>query len=204
MKRKEEIEAIVREVLDGAEHALVVDRYQLEDNLETGEVAIECQAHDRISGTQQTILGRGVGVVDAFFNGLVEFYSTEFPSLGSISISKFAITADIASGKGRRTDSSAEVALHVMNSEGHEYEFTDSSPSITRSAIRAALRGVTFFLNSERAFISVYKALQHARSENRVDSIGAYTRQLTTLVEATSYSETIEQIRQEALNKLNK
>ncbi len=199
MSRKEDIENMVREVLDGTEHIMVLDRYHLEDNLKSGEVTIECHAHDSKTGKPQTIKGSGVGVVDAFFSGLVEFHSGDFPSLASIGFSKFTITADIGTGKGCRTDSSAEVSLRVMNSEGHEYEFNDSSPSITRSAIRATLKAISFFLNSERAFIIVYKALQHAREDNRPDSVKRYTRQLTTLVEATSYSETIEQIRSREL-----
>ena len=54
-----------------------------------------------------------------------------------------------------------------------------------------------FFINSERAFIQVYRALQHAREENRHDSVALYTQQLTTLVEATSYSDVIDQIRKD-------
>lgn len=196
MSRRQNIDSMVREVLDGTEQVLVLDSYVVEDDLESGTVTVTCHAHDSQSGERRTMKGTGVGVVDAFFCGVVEFYSPEFPSLNTIRFSKFAISGDIGGGggAGRGTDSSAEVNLRVSNSEGHEYEFSDSSPSITRSVIRATLKAITFFVNSERAFIDVYRALQHARAENRTDSIKHYTRQLTTLVEATSYSETIAQI----------
>ena len=74
-----------------------------------------------------------------------------------------------------------------------------TSPKLALFLGFVTLLAAEFFINSERAFIEVYRALQHAREKNRHDSIALYTRQLTTLVEATSYSEVIEQIRREEL-----
>lgn len=200
MHKKEAINQLVAEVLDGTELRLKVDSYRLDENLESGEAQIHAQVHHEQTGEKNAIDGRGVGIVDAFFHGLVNMYSEQFPSLTTIRFADFAIKANLdTGGSTARSDSTAEVTLHVANSEGREFVFTDSSPSLTRSSINVVLLAAEFFINSERAFIAIYKALQHAREQSRPDSVARYTTQLTTLVQATSYSEVIEQIRKEEL-----
>lgn len=200
MYQKDAIAGLIVQVLDGTELRLKVDAYSLHENLEAGDVKIECAVHDDRSGAKETIDGHGVGIVDAFFHGMVKRYSGQFPSLNTIRFSDFIIKANLDTARDRaRSDSTAEVTLRVMNSEDREYSFTDISPSITRSALKVVSEAVAFFINSERAFIAVYSALQHARKSGRADSIARYTTQLATLVEATSYSEVIAQIRQAEL-----
>lgn len=198
MVKREAIEALVAEVLDGTELQLKADTYSLDENLESGQVTVRCLVHDARTGEKQTIDGSGVGLVDALFAGLVRVYSGQFPSLTTIRFADFSIKADLDTGRqAAKSDMAAEVALRVANSENREVVFTHRSPSITRSAVNVVLQAVAFFINSERAFIAVYRALQHARSQARPDSVERYTAQLTTLVEATSYSEVINQIRRE-------
>ena len=197
MHQKEAIEQLIAEVLDGTELRLTLDSYTLSENFENGEVALHCDVHNGRTGEQQSIDARGVGIVDAFFHGLIRMYSDAFPSLQTIRFADFGIKAKLDTGRNARSDSTADVMLRVANSEGQEVAFTHTSPSITRSSINVVLQSVEFFINSERAFTQVYRALQHARSQNRADSVARYTQQLTTLVQATSYSEVIEQIRNE-------
>ena len=177
---------------------LKVDAYTVHDNIENGEVRIECKVHDGKTGEGQVIQGKGVGVVDAFFHALIDLYSTEFPSLNTIRFSDFTIRGDLHTGRATaKSDSEAMASLKVANSGNLEFEFVQSSPSSTRASILVVLAATEFFINCEQAFIQVYKALRYAREENRQDSVSQYTRQLTTLVEATSYSEVIEQIKKE-------
>ncbi len=202
MNHKEAIEALLKEVLDGTELRLKVDSYSLEENLENGEVRIHCGVHDVHTGEKQVIEGTGVGIVDAFFRGLRGRYSDQFPSLNTIKFADFSIAADVDSGgESARTDMAATVTLRVVNSNDREFSFEHSSQSITRSAISVVLESVEFFIDCERAYIMLYRALEHARSENRADSVAMYTTKMTTLVEATSYSEVIEQIRKDGLDK---
>ena len=200
MPQKESIESLIADVLDGTELNLAVDSYRFEETFESGEATIACEVHDARTGEKKLIEGTGVGIVDAFFRGIVDLYSGEFPSLTTIRFADFSIKADVDTGRdAARTDSTAEVTLRVANSDGKEFVFSDRSPSITRSSMNVVMRGAEFFINSERAFIAVYRALQHAREESRSDSVARYTAQLATLVEATSYTEVIEQIRQAEL-----
>ena len=201
MDQKEVIAELVAEVLDGTELRLRVDAYRLEENLEAGILEVRCDVHDERTGNKEIIQGRGVGIVDAMFQGLVALYSGTFPSLKSIRFADFSMKADVESGRDlARSDMAAEVTLRVVNSEGREFSFTHASPSITRSSLAVVLQSVEFFINSERAFIAVYRALQHARAQNRADSVTRYTAQLTTLVEATSYTEVIAAIRKSELS----
>lgn len=200
MHQKQAIQELVDQVLDGTQLHLKVDAYSLDENFETGVAHLNCEVHDARTGEKKAIVGKGVGLVDAFFHGLVNMYSGDFPSLNTIRFSDFTVRADIDTGRdSARSDSNAEVTLRVMNSEGREFVFSDASPSLTRSSMNVVLLAAEFFINSERAFIEVYQALQHAREQSRPDSVSLYTQQLTTLVEATSYTEVIEQIRKKEL-----
>lgn len=194
--KRESIEELVAQVLDGTELRLTVDSYALRENLEDGQVELRCDVHHDQTGEKKTIEGKGVGVIDAFFHGLVNLYSAEFPSLTTIQFSDFTIRARLDTGNGTaKSDSTAEVHLRVASSSGHEWEFVHVSPSITRAAIYVVLEATEFFINTERAYVAVYKALEHAKKANRADSVQRYTRQLSTLVEATSYSEVIAQMK---------
>jgi hypothetical protein len=198
MVKKDQISELVESVLDGTEFKLKVDAYRLEENLEIGRLSAECDVHDAKTGERQTIAGNGVGLVDAIFHAMRDKYSDQYASLKTIRFVDFSIRANHESGEGdQQSDMSAEVELHVANSEGRRVTFTHASQSITRSTVAVVMEAVEFFINSERAFIAVYRALQHARRENRPDSVDRYTGQLTVLVEATSYSEVIEQVKRE-------
>jgi hypothetical protein len=200
MHAKDAIEQLVTQILDNTELRLKVDAYTLEENLESGITKIRCDVHDERSGAREVITGQGVGAIDAMFHGLVQLYSGKYPSLKSIRFTDFSIKANIDTGReSARSDMAAEVSLRVANSDDKEYIFAHASPSITRSSLAVVLKCVEFFINSERAFIEVYRALQHAKRERRPDSIARYTSQLTTLVEATSYTETIDGIRKSEL-----
>ena len=45
--------------------------------------------------------------------------------------------------------------LVVRNSEGAEFKFERKTPSVTRSSVRVALDALTFFINSERAYVQL-------------------------------------------------
>jgi hypothetical protein len=192
---REDIETLVKDVLAGTQLRYCLDSHLLEEDFESGRVSIECAVHNRESGEKSVVTGQGVGLVDAFFAGLVALHAEASPSLRTLRLADFSVRNKPASGRGAAlTDSIAEVTVRLANAEGQETTFFDASPSVTRSSLLAVMQGVEFFLNTERAFVAVYRALQYARKENRPDSIALYTQQLALLVQATTYSEVVEQI----------
>ena len=181
---------------------LQIDKYELREDWEGGLVSLDCEVHHKNSGEKNTICGEGVGVVHAFYNGFIDLYSESFPSLKTIEFADFQIKALIESRSkgGVKADSPCEAELRINNYSGKEFIFSSQSKSVTRCTIQAVLDAVEFFVNSERAFVAVFNALEYAKTNNRTDSIGLYTSQLAILVEATSYSEVIEKLRLELEN----
>ena len=85
----------------------------------------------------------------------------------------------------------------MRNQKGRDFEFRHSSRSIVGSGIEATLEAAEYFVNSERAFLTMHEALGDARKKNRSDLVEKYTNILAALVENSSYSELVEQRRRE-------
>lgn len=196
----EHINSLIREILDGPGLKLKVDKFSMEEDLEAHVVKVHCQTHDANTGESHVVQGTGVGLVDALFQGFVALFSGEFPSLCSIRFVDFSVAAELGTGRhSAQSDMAARVTLCVANSDHREFPFSHHSPSVTASSLAVVLQAVEFFINSEKAFVALYKALQFAKEQNRPDSVAHYTTQMATLVEATSYSEVIERIKKQAL-----
>lgn len=143
------------------------------------------------------VQGQGVGLVDAIFHALQGRYAREYQSLNSISVVSFAVSTAIESGNGMRTDAMCTVTIDVTNSMGRTFTFQDSSRSMTVSATRAVLAMVEHFVNSERAFVTLYNARKDATARGRVDLVERFTAELAEVVKSTSYTEVIERMQRD-------
>jgi len=142
--------------------------------------------------------GKGVGLVDALFAGLLDRYAREYQSLKTIQLIGFRVAADIETKKAQAgVDAVARVALDVTNSEGRQFSFSDSSRSVTSSTARAVLAMVSYFINAERAFLTLHHARRDALARGREDLVSRYTAEMAAVVESTSYAEVIANIRKE-------
>ena len=142
--------------------------------------------------------GRGVGVVDALWNGLLARYAREYQSLKTIQLVSFKVAADIETKKASAgVDAVGKVTLDVTNSEGRHFSFTDASRSVTTSTARAVLACVQYFVNAERAFLTLHNARRDAIARGREDLVARYTAEMAEVVESTSYAEVIASIRKE-------
>lgn len=171
---------------------LVVD----EDSDETrSQVRLELSDNN---GAKVTVDGEGVGLVDAVFNALLERYGVEYQSIKSIEVVAFNVEARLDTKNGKAgVDSMGCVTLGVHNSEGKLFEFSDESRSISRSSARAVLAAVEYFVNAERAFITLHRARMDAKERRRDDLIVRYTRELAEVVKSTSYTEVIENMKKD-------
>jgi hypothetical protein len=148
--------------------------------------------------TPVDVEGRGVGLVDAVYNGLLDRYAREYQSLKSIQLTGFQVAADIQTKKGQAgVDAVGRVTLDVTNSEGRPFSFSDASRSVTSSSARAVIAMVQYFVNAERAFLTLYNARRDALARGREDLVARYTAELAEVVESTSYAEVIANIRKE-------
>ena len=196
MDEKDAISTLTKEILEGSIFELKIDTYSVEENFRSGMLHIHCDVHHAQNGEKYVIEGVGVGIVDAFFQGLISMYAEDYPSLKTIRFADFTIQAKLETAQANAgSDSNAEVNIRIANSENHEFNFSHISRSLLRSCLLAVLDGISFFINSERAFVAVTRALNFAKSKQRHDSIQRYTQQLATLVEATSYNEVLEKLK---------
>ena len=157
-----------------------------------------CKVH-LLEGEQAVeVEGKGVGAVDAIFNGLLDRYAREYQSLKTIQLVGFHVAADMETKKAQAgVDAVGRVTLEITNSEGRHFTFSDQSRSVTISIARAVIQNVQFFINAERAFLTLYNARRDALARGREDLVSRYTAELAQVVEATSYAEVIENIRKE-------
>jgi hypothetical protein len=192
-------EKLIREVLgDGYAH-LTVRRVFIEEDLEHLSTSITCEVTDVATSENSVIAGKGVGVVDAFFNGFVNRFAGDYPSLKTIQFLSFRIGSQIETRSAfSGTDSKSAVTVDIQNSAGKVFRFGHASRSVLSSSIITILLALEYFVNSERAFVSVYEAFRDARDRKRNDLVQHYTSQMSVLVRNTSYSEVIERLRSHA------
>lgn len=149
-------------------------------------------------GHREKVEGKGDGMVDAVFNALLGRYAVEYQSLESIELVDFRVEGHMSTKKSRSGgDALATVTVDARNSEGVVFSFSDASRSITRSSARAVLAIAEYFINAERAFITLYKSRKDAQERNRPDLVSRYTREMAEVVKSTSYAQVIESIKKE-------
>ena len=186
----------MRQVLGEEFLTLRVTEYSLTENFDDDHCVVTAQVVENPGERRFTIEGRGVGMLDSFFGALCERYQGEHPSLETIKFSSFSVRGLM--GESRRdhaTDAKAEAVVGITNSAGTEFHFGAVSPSVSHSSIEAALEAVEYFVNSERAYVRIYKALQHYKQSGRPELIGKYTQLLAEMVQNTSYSHAVERLK---------
>lgn len=189
---------LIKKVLgaDYVEHQIV--GLVLEEDFEGKKSKVRVEVADSDGNNRYAMEGEGVGMIDALTHALTSRFAPEYQSLESIQFTGFTVGAQFDTKKEHTgSDAIGNVSLEVRNSEGRQFTFTDSSRSVVTSAARAVLAAVEYFVNAERAYIMLYRALQDAKDRDRPDLVGRYTRELSEVVKSTSYTEVIEKIRKE-------
>ncbi len=189
---------LMRAILGEAFVEFWVSRITVEEDLDKEQTRVTCQATPSDGATPIAIVGVGVGVVDALFDGMMDRFAEEYPSLKSIKLNNFSVKGHLDTcNRAAATDSKGEVRIELINSEGQSFPFSQKGRSVLGATLIATLRGMAYFINSERAYVSVYHALQDARQRNRQDLVQTYTGQLAILVRNTSYSAVTAKIQEE-------
>ena len=136
--------------------------------------------------------GKGVGVVDAMYAAVLERYAREYQSLSKLRLVAFKVAADVATKKAQAgVDAVGRVTLEVSNSEGKHFAFEDASRSVTASTAKVVIAMVQYFVNAERAFMTLHNARNDAAARGREDLVARYTAEMAEIVESTSYVDVI-------------
>lgn len=188
---------LIKRVLDNDYIELHLDKLVVDEDADETRSKVHLELSDT-NGAKLKVEGDGVGLVDATFNALLERYGVEYQSLKSIELASFNVSANMDTKEKKvGVDSMGRVTLGVLNSEGKFFEFSDESRSISRSSARAVLAAVEYFVNAERAFITLHRARMDAKERRRDDLITRYTRELAEVVKSTSFTEVIENMKRD-------
>ena len=195
-----EARALMKEILQDELLELRVESYRLSESFDPqGEPRFEIymSVRDSTSGEILPIEGVGVGLVDAAFHGFAARFASEYESLKSITFSRFEAKGLMSSGSDDRADAEALIEIGITNSYGHEFTFQFRSRSLGHACVQGVAAAIQYFVNSERAFIRMYKARQHYQEEGRDDLVAKYTGLMAQMVKNTSYSDVLERIKKE-------
>jgi LeuA allosteric (dimerisation) domain len=194
-----EHDPLIRRVLGGNYLELALSRLIVDENVEVGAgeagkaVSVKLAVSEK--GTRVEMEGAGVGLVDAVYSALLSRYGREYQSLHSIQVVELRLAAEIETKHAKSgVDAIGKVTIGAINSEGRRFTFSESSRSVTASTARALLAMVQYFLNAERAFVTLDNARRDAQSRGREDLVSRYTAEMAEVVESTSYAEVIDTI----------
>lgn len=194
--KQQQMIALMKEILQDDYTELSVKLYSMTESLAEEEPFCKLTCHlVNADGTEMTVESRGVGVIDALFAGLRTRLADDYPSLKSIKFSQFDIRGLISMDDGPSTKAEAEATVGIVNSQGVEFIFKSTAPSVSRAGIQATVNAAEYFVNSERTFVRLHEILQHYRSEGRMDLVEKYTDLMSRVVENTSYSAVVERIK---------
>lgn len=185
---------LIRRVLGGNSLELRLVRHTIEEGDHTSTAKIHL-----LEGEQAVeVDGKGIGVVDAIYSGLLDRYAREYQSLKTIQLTGFQVAAELETKKGQAgVDAVGRVTIEVTNSEGRRFTFSDKSRSVTISITRSVMAVVCYFVNAERAFVTLHNARRDAAARGREDLVSRYTAEMAEVVESTSYAEVIANIKKE-------
>jgi hypothetical protein len=187
---------LLKRVLGNNYLELSLKRLVLEEDSDTS-CSVVVETADT-NGIHQRVEGRGRGMVDALFRALLERYAQEYQSLKSIELANFRVEGRMDTKQEKSgVDALATVMVEVRNSEGKLFSFSNESRSIASSSAQAVLAIVQYFVNAERAFITLYKSRRDAQERHRDDLVARYTQEMAEVVKSTSYAEVIESIKKE-------
>jgi hypothetical protein len=197
--RVQEVSKLTKEILGENILEIKVEEIKFSENFETTLAKFEAKALELCNKKikKRTVIGQGVGFIDACFDSLIKAYEENYNSLDSISIANFVINAHLEAGNKRKSDAHVTVLLRIKNANDFEYTFTCTSLSVSKSCVFVIQHCIAFFINAEEAFKKLHFALKDAQERSRSDLIERYKNQMSTLVHATSYENLVLKLKSE-------
>ena len=196
-QQAERVLALAKEILGDSFIVIQVVSLKFTENFEVAHAKLEATLVE-ISDNKpkkRKIIGEGVGLVDACFDGMLKTYEENYCSLAAISIVDFTVNAHLDGGSRRQSDARVTALLRVKNADAHEYAFECTTSSISHSSVCAVQEAIAFFINAECAYVRLYRALADAKERGRHDLIDRYRNQMATIVHATSYETLVSRLR---------
>lgn len=177
---------LIKKVLGDEYKHLNVTCVKLRDDMEG-----TCQALVTVNKIE--LAGTGLGAVDALFGALHKHYTKKHFSLQSVTLTDFKVSmtrkkiakkSNIDGG-----DTVCEATMTLKNSYGTKLDFSNASGSLAAATAGVVALGVEHFINAEKAYSAINRALSDAKKRNRQDLVTKYTHELSSVVRCTSFTE---------------
>lgn len=195
----EALERQVRDVLGEDYRSYEVTNYVLSEDIRECAATIVCHFRPVEADRGRAVEGKGVGLIDALFQGLKKALSDDFPSIEHIHFVDFNVSGDFQGpSNSAHSDVPGHVRLVVENSSGRRFVFDRKSASVTASCVLVVVNAIEHFVNAELAVVKVFEWIADAKSRQRPELVERYTRRLAELVQNASYSEAIERHKRSA------
>jgi hypothetical protein len=99
------VDQLAREVLRDGYRTFALERLELVEEPTSVHVKVRLRRQPENDGVD--VEGHGVGLVDAFFEGVLRAWAPEFPSLKTIALEDFSVSTGFDGARGRRSDALA-------------------------------------------------------------------------------------------------
>jgi hypothetical protein len=141
------------------------------------------------------IEGKGVGMVDALYAGLVNEMSKKYESLSDLIFEDFSVNVKLQGNKNTRLlHSPVEICLVIVGPKQKRFYFRAQSRSIAMTAVKVVSNAVEYLVNAELAVVELHKSILDASNRRREDLKKRYTSQLSEIVCVTSYEKVIKNL----------
>lgn len=121
------------------------------------------------------------------------YFGKEYLSLRNISFLKLDTVQLKGTGIAESSsDDEIRVEVVISNSAGRKFEFASTAKSLGAATVRVVFEAITYFVNSERAFMAYRRWLEDARERNRIDLVQEIVGNMALMVENAACSKVLE------------
>lgn len=184
---------MVRELLCDRYRTFAVDRLVVRESRASENTEVECALV--VGDTEYEIVGTGLGVLDALFNGVVQHVVGDCSSLKNISVESFQVQIDKEYSRkyhttARSTAAVVETCLIIDNgfdTNNGLVPFRSKSRSVLSATVMVVIEAVEYFVNSEVAVLYLKELIKDSKERSRPDLTERYISKLSELMSNTSY-----------------
>ena len=141
------------------------------------------------SVTTNEITGRGVGIVDAGFNALLQSFREKYTSLNTIQLSDVYFQVDHSDRTQLSLKSKTFMKLEFRNDSKSRTCFSETMTSMSFTGVSVLVKAFEFYMNCELLFKRLKFLIVDAESRGREDVASRYRYALSKVVEVTRYQD---------------
>lgn len=137
----------------------------------------------------KTKKAEGVGLVDAGFRSLLDFYSKKYKSLNTIDLTDLYFQVDHGADRDLNFKSKTDIKIEFKNNSKQRSCFSERTTSMGFTAVSVLVKAFEFYINCELLFKRMKFLIEDAQKRSRQDIVSEYRYVLSQVVEVTSYQE---------------